>query len=285
MPPTYMGSGDPARRGHDYYPWWLDNLAEDVTGEGAFMQGVARGAEAVRSIVTYARELYQYQEFSFHDQYGDSGFLELYTTQVRDQPAGVVVTVTRNAAGKAQHLVVNHRPRSSVLLVARLCGEKFAGTPLGKLFNSLSPEADSTAARGATYLGSGDPARRRTDYFPAWLNNLADDVTLEAAAMEGFAQGPEAVRSITVAAKELYEYQDFNYAGSYGANGFLEDYTTQVRGEPTGVVVTVTRDVADKTQHLVVNHRPRSSMLLVSRLLGETFAGTPQAKHFLSSES
>jgi hypothetical protein len=280
-----MGSGDPARRGHDYYPWWLDNLAEDVTGEGAFMQGVARGAEAVRSIVTYARELYQYQEFSFHDQYGDSGFLELYTTQVRDQPAGVVVTVTRNAAGKAQHLVVNHRPRSSVLLVARLCGEKFAGTPLGKLFNSLSPEADSTAARGATYLGSGDPARRRTDYFPAWLNNLADDVTLEAAAMEGFAQGPEAVRSITVAAKELYEYQDFNYAGSYGANGFLEDYTTQVRGEPTGVVVTVTRDVADKTQHLVVNHRPRSSMLLVSRLLGETFAGTPQAKHFLSSES
>ena len=67
MEPTYMGSGDPARR----------------------------GAEAVRSIVTHARELYQYQEFSFGDQYGDNGFLELYTTQVRDQPAGVVVTVTR----------------------------------------------------------------------------------------------------------------------------------------------------------------------------------------------
>jgi hypothetical protein len=280
-----MGSGDPARRGHDYYPWWLDNLAEDVTGEGAFMQGAAQGAEAVRSIVTYARELYQYQEFSFHDDYGDNGFLELYTTQVRDQPAGVVATVTRNAAGKAEHLVVNHRPRSSVLLVARLCGEKFAGTPLGNLFNPLNPEADSGAARGATYLGSGDPTRRRTDYFPAWLNNLADDVTLEAAAMEGFAQGPETVRSITVAAKGLYEYQDFNYAGSYGANGFLEDYTTQVRGEPTGVVVMVTRNAAGKTQHLVVNHRPRSSMLLVSRLLGEKFASKPQAKHFLSSGS
>ena len=32
-----------------------------------------------------------------------------------------------------------------------------------------------------TYLGSGDPARRRTDYHPVWLNDLADDVTCEAA--------------------------------------------------------------------------------------------------------
>ena len=45
----------------------------------------------------------------------------------------------------------------------------------------------------ATYLGSGDPARRRTDYFPVWLNDL-DDVTLEASAINGAAQGPEAVR-------------------------------------------------------------------------------------------
>ena len=29
-----------------------------------------------------------------------------------------------------------------------------------------------------TYMGSGDPARRRNDYYPAWLDNLADDVTL-----------------------------------------------------------------------------------------------------------
>jgi hypothetical protein len=34
-----------------------------------------------------------------------------------------------------------------------------------------------------------------------------------------------------------------------------------------------------------VNQRPRSSLLLVSRLLGEKFAGTPNAKYFASSES
>ena len=283
--PTYMGSGDPARR-QPYYPWWLDKLADDVTGEGAFIEGAAQGAEAVRSIVTYARTVYEYQEFNFTGDYGDSGFLEDYTTQVRGEPTGVVVTVTRNAAGQAQHLVVNHRPRRSVLLLARLCSEKFADTPLGKLFIADGPETDdSERRRGATYLGSGDPARRRTDYFPAWLNSLADDVTLEAAAIEGVAQGAQAVRSITLAAKALYEYQEFNYAGPYGDSGFLEDYTTQVCGEPTGVVVTVTRNAAGKTQHLVVNHRPRSSVLLVSRLLGEHFAGTPLANHFLASES
>jgi len=136
---TYMGSGDPARSGHDYYPWWLDNLADDVTGEGAFIEGHAQGATAVRSIVEYARELYDYQEFTFHGDYGDNGFLEEYTTQFRGQPAGVVVTVTRNAAGKAQHLVVNHRPRSAVLLLARLMGENFSRTPLAKLFIASEP--------------------------------------------------------------------------------------------------------------------------------------------------
>ena len=130
-----MGSGDLARR-QPYYPWWLDKLADDVTGEGAFMEGAAQGAEAVRSIVMYARTVYEYQEFNYAGPYDDNGFLEDYTTQVRGEPVGVVVTVTRNAAGQAQHLVVNHRPRSSVLLVSRWLGEKFAGTTLAKHFRA-----------------------------------------------------------------------------------------------------------------------------------------------------
>ena len=31
---TYPGSGDPARKLADYYPAWLDNLANDVTSRG-----------------------------------------------------------------------------------------------------------------------------------------------------------------------------------------------------------------------------------------------------------
>jgi len=71
------------------------------------------------------------------------------------------------------------------------------------------------------------------------------------------------------------------FADPYGDNGFLEDYTAQVRGEPVGVVVLVTRNAAEEPQHIVVNHRPRSSLLFVSRLLGEKFGG----EHFVGSES
>jgi hypothetical protein len=132
-----------------------------------------------------------------------------------------------------------------------------------------------------TYAGSHDPARRRTDYYPVWLDNLADDVTLEASAMDGAAQGPEAVRSIVLAVKSLYEYQEISYAGPYGDNEFLEVYTTQIRGEPLGVAGVVTRNGAGETQHIVVNHRPRSSLLLLSRLMGEKLADTPYSRYFL----
>ena len=118
---TYMGG--------PYYPWWLDNLADDATLEAAAMNGAAQGAEAVRSITVTAREIHEDQEFSFAGDYGDNGFLELCTAQVRGEPTSVVVMVTSNAAGQAQHVVVNHRPRSSVLLISRLLGEKFAGPP------------------------------------------------------------------------------------------------------------------------------------------------------------
>jgi hypothetical protein len=136
---TSTGHSDAPRKrtAADYYPWWLDNLADDVTGEGAAMQGVLHGVEGVRRLVLDARQLYQHQEFQFTGDYGDGGFLEEYTCQIQGEPTSVVVTVKRNAAGQAHHLVVNHRPRSSVLLFARLMGEKYAGTPLAEYFVSV----------------------------------------------------------------------------------------------------------------------------------------------------
>lgn len=123
-----------------------------------------------------------------------------------------------------------------------------------------------------TYMGK--------PYYPAWLDTLADDVTLEAAAMDGTAHGIEDVRRILVDARQLYDEQEFNYAGPCGENGFLEDYSSSVRGMPTYVVVLVTFNSAGQTQRVVVNHRPRSAMLQFSRLMLEKFAGTPYAKHW-----
>jgi hypothetical protein len=133
------------------------------------------------------------------------------------------------------------------------------------------------------YLGSGDPAL--TDYYPAWVNNMADDATVEGSMLDGVVQGAEAVRSVVLTIRSLYEHQVFKFAGPYGDNGFLEDYVAKVNGEPIGCVVLVTRNAAGQTQHVVASYRPRTSLLLFSRLLGEKFAGTPIAEHFAAYES
>lgn len=243
------------------------------------MQGAARGAEAVRSLVTYARTLYEGQEFNHFGDYGDGRFIEDYTTQIHGEPTGVIVNVLRNPAGQAQHIVVNHRPRSSVLLLSSLCAEQFAGAPLGTLF--VEGEPDPEASVDATYL---DNANGSTDYYPQWLDKLADDATLEGAAMNGTARGAETVRSIVLYARTLYQHQVFSFTGPYGDNGFLEQYTTPIRGEATGVVVRVIFNSAGDAQHVSVNHRPRSSVLLFSRLMGEKFAHTAIGEHFITSE-
>ena len=134
-----------------------------------------------------------------------------------------------------------------------------------------------------TPSGSGDPARSLADYYPAWLDNLADDVTLEGSAMDGFVQGAEAVRTVLVSIRALYDYQEFNSVGAYGENGWIEDYTAGVRGQPIGNITLITHNAAGQAQRIVGNYRPRSTLLLLSRLIGEKFAGTPIGEHFAAS--
>lgn len=72
----------------------------------------------------------------------------------------------------------------------------------------------------STYLGK--------PYYPAWLDNLAADVTGEGPAWDGAIQGAAAVHEVVVAAKEIYEFQNFRYAGPCAENSFLEDYSASV---------------------------------------------------------
>jgi hypothetical protein len=133
-----------------------------------------------------------------------------------------------------------------------------------------------------TSVGDSDRARAHTEYYPAWLDNLADDVTLEGSAMDGVVQGAESVRTVLVNIRALYDYQDFKYAGSYGDHGWLEDYSAAVRGEPIANVTLVSLNAAGQAQRIVGNYRPRSALLLLSRLMREKLAGTRMAEHFLS---
>ena len=122
------------------------------------------------------------------------------------------------------------------------------------------------------------------DYQPVWINSLADDVTIEGSAMDGVAHGAQAVRSIVTYIRTLYDSQEFNFAGPYGEHGFLEDYTAWVGGEPLGNVVLIKRNTAGRAQHIVANYRPRTTLLRLSRLIGEHFAGTPYGEHFATSD-
>jgi hypothetical protein len=134
-----------------------------------------------------------------------------------------------------------------------------------------------------TYITRFDGVRvSAADYQPVWITSLAEDVTLEGSAMNGVAHGPEAVRSIVTFIRTLYDSQEFNFAGPYGEASFLEDYTAHVRGQELGNVVLVTRNAAGQAQHIVANYRPRSTLLLVSRLIGVHFADTAYGEHFAS---
>ena len=148
----------------------------------------------------------------------------------------------------------------------------------------MSTKREAPAEEGTPTLTRFDGVRvPATDYQPVWINSLADDVTIEGSAMDGVAHGADAVRSIVTYIRTLYERQEFNFAGPYGEDGFIEDYTAWVRGGPLGNVVLITRNHAGQAQRVVANYRPRSTLLLVSRLVGDHFAGTPYGEHFATS--
>jgi hypothetical protein len=151
--------------------------------------------------------------------------------------------------------------------------------------SSADMSTNSSTDGVPTYVGGGDPAGRFTDYYPAWLDDLADDVTVEGSLLDGAVQGADAVRTIIGTIRTLYDGQEYNFAGPWGDNSFIEDYTARVRGEPIGCLALVTRNAAGQTQHIAANYRPRSSLLLLSRLLGEKFADTRIGEHFLTGEA
>ena len=136
----YLGKGDPTLK--DYYPPWLENMADDATVEGSMLDGVVVGAEGVRSVVRTIRSLYDRQEFKFVGPFRDNGWIEDYVAEVQGHPLGCVVLIKRNDAGQTQHVVASYRPLRSLELFSRLLHEKFAGSPIAEHFAISAPEPD-----------------------------------------------------------------------------------------------------------------------------------------------
>jgi len=111
------------------------------------------------------------------------------------------------------------------------------------------------------------------------MDNLADDVTVEGSLLDGAVQGADPVRTFIGTIRTMYDGQEYNYAGPWGDNSFLEDYTAQVRGEPIGCVALVTRNAAGQTQHIAANYRPRSSLLLLPACWARSSPAPPLASN------
>ena len=69
----------------------------------------------------------------------------------------------------------------------------------------------TTHNASAQYLASGDPSLK--DYYPAWVNSIADDATVEGSMLNGALQGADAVRSVVLTIRSQYEHQEFKFAG------------------------------------------------------------------------
>jgi hypothetical protein len=122
-----------------------------------------------------------------------------------------------------------------------------------EVLETVGPLTDPTAQGG-----------RAADAFCLVLPPHPDDVTVEGSLLADAAEGPEAVRTIAVTIRNLYGHQAFNFPSPCGDNGWLDDYTAQVRDEPIALVVLVTCNAAGQTQHIKGTYRPRSSLLLAS---------------------
>ena len=103
--------------------------------------------------------------------------------------------------------------------------------------------------------------------------------------LDGGLQGADAIRVVISAVRELYDRQDFSFAGPWGDSGFIEDYTAEVRGRPLGCLHLVTINADGQAQHIAAHYRPLSSLMFFSRLPRESLAGTPYARRFLADEA
>jgi hypothetical protein len=146
----------------------------------------------------------------------------------------------------------------------------------GVIFNRSITNETIIEFNGQTVLAA--------DYFPVWLKNLADDVTLEGSLLNGFVQGPEAIRAIVLSIRNIYESQEFSFAGPFRENFFFENYTASVKGQAIGCLVMIIRNAAGQAQHIAANYRPLNASLLLSRLVRENLDGTPYSKHFVDKK-
>jgi hypothetical protein len=107
---------------------------------------------------------------------------------------------------------------------------------------------------------------------PWFLEILAPDVVLEGVVMNGPLRGAEAVTEQIRTVVGLYT--GYTPVYEFEAEGRrVTEYTATVDGRPVSGTGIVHVNDEGRVDHILVNHRPLSAALTVSRLLGESAMG------------
>lgn len=113
------------------------------------------------------------------------------------------------------------------------------------------------------------PVMPKPEGPPPWLAVLADDATLQGAALKQPVTGKSTILALIKEAIPLYDFQKFTYRGPVGDNFFLESYHATVQGKPLECAVWVHYNAEGKADSIVINHYPLDAALMFSRLMGE----------------
>jgi hypothetical protein len=118
---------------------------------------------------------------------------------------------------------------------------------------------------------------------PWFLQNLAPDVLLEGVVMNGRLRGADAVRAQVRTV--IGFYSDFTpvWEGEFGDRR-VSEYSALVEGRRVTGIGTVHVNDLGQVDHIVVDHRPLSAALTVSRLLGETLGAERERDEFFHVE-
>jgi hypothetical protein len=107
-------------------PPWLEKIAQDATLEGAVLKHAVHGKDDILAIISHARTLYEFQDYTYYGNVGSNFFLESYRSSINGVPVDCSILVHLNDAGEADSLLIHHYPLDATLEFSRLMGEKFA---------------------------------------------------------------------------------------------------------------------------------------------------------------
>ena len=107
-------------------PPWLGKIAQDATLEGAVLKRAIHGKDNILALVSHARTLYEFQDYTYYGHWGSEFFMESYRASINGVPVECSVIVHINDAGEADSLLIHHYPLEATLEFSRLMGEKFS---------------------------------------------------------------------------------------------------------------------------------------------------------------